>query len=1102
MADLVLRHVIEADDRLTPALAAIEERLASFAEAMAAAFSPTQAGIDTAALALEDVAASSGKAAEAIGGEATAATEAFSASVESATGSAVTGMGEVQGAAGEVATATVAAGQEGAAGLGALSDGVGGVTIHFNTAADAADFFREKSKAAADDATFSFTELNQSLELLEKGFHAITGAISGLFHGATDLVRAFGEDQAATIRFSNALELQGPITQELIGDYRNLAAIIGERFAFSGDAIERMGARVIAFGRLTREQTGSAIQAVATFARATETDLDSAGAQFGRVFARINDAVEGEQITLGRTGLAFRATGDAARDFATFVELAGGRFTKTAIEMAQGATAQFDRIADKWEDLKEDLGGKLFDAPATQALFKAVQDAIDDLIGAVHNLTATDIKEWVNGFIGVMTIAGSTVLALARGVDFLSSKLIDVANLPTTFKLDNVITELKAVTNEAVALDDQIAQVKATIADLSSAPDPWGAQKASITEQTVVLNALIEQVDRLKVRSRELEAEATGLEDALLPAVNAQRFLESIDDALMKAQTQITNFRVSMADDFQGPPAPRDLIGDMQGPPMFDVEASRAAVDGYGAAGSASVDYSRKVEDARQRQLAFNDALGQMNLRAAVPFRNVSADFISDVLKGEKGFRDAFSDLGRNLKNSFIDSFTEGLTDQLFKGLGLDTIAGQLFGGGIKTEQGGIAGGTMGAVPKLFGGLFGRDSEDVAAPLKDAGADLTSAAADVAKGGKDVTAAASKGVSTASTTISSSTTNILISLLTPMTAGQVTIGSSILTPIITLGTVMESAAATVFSAITFMVIPVVGQVSAPTAIAVIVGICGLILTAAYGVAVAVAEEVNIAAVAVTIPTAFVINLEGVRVMGVAGVVQGILITSLDEAKFSSVVGGVFIAHISNAEFTGQVIGAPGGGGGGGGLFGKIGGKIRDKLGFAEGGITTSPIFSLNVAGERGREVIAPLSQLPGLLFPMFARLFEQAITLNVTMPAVRGIPAMHGPGVTTPRMTTPGESLSRNAFDEATMRRPGGGIGATINKIEINLQVDSSVFDDEAQARKLGERVTTLLGERISRSLKARGIPVDQPSGVVVDSSSLLFHRKRRKDNV
>jgi hypothetical protein len=197
---------------------------------------------------------------------------------------------------------------------------------------------------------------------------------------ASDYIKAFAEEEAATARLTAALQGQGLLTTETIANYAAMAEQFQATTRYSDDAITAAQTALTTIGKLGPEQMAPAIQAAVNLAARLGIGLPEAAQKMAVVIG--SDGAKLGTLKKYLTDVELKGK-DASEIIAIFNSKFGGA-AAADMETTEGKLAALN---NKFDDFKGKVGGALAEAltPFLEA-FTSLSPKVQTLILGVGGL--------------------------------------------------------------------------------------------------------------------------------------------------------------------------------------------------------------------------------------------------------------------------------------------------------------------------------------------------------------------------------------------------------------------------------------------------------------------------------------------------------------------------------------------------------------------------------------------------------------------------------------------------------------------------------------------------------------------------------------------
>src|SRR3990167_9186499 len=244
--------------------------------------------------------------------------------------------------------------------------------------------------------------------------HATMATVRAAWRALTEFVgssiRAYAEQEAATVKLTQALRSQGSFTPQLSRHYQDLAASFQQTTVFGDELLLEMTALLTQIGNVGPRQMRAALQASTALAAGLGIDLRAATLLVGKAFA-------GETGSLSRYGIVVNEADRKVRGVTAVLDALHDKFGGQAQAAIQGYTGRTQQLANTWGDVKEQIGEAIVTLPLFEASLRALHDATQRSADDTTKLS----RAW--------DLVGKTdATGLLKGVDALN-QLADAANV-------------------------------------------------------------------------------------------------------------------------------------------------------------------------------------------------------------------------------------------------------------------------------------------------------------------------------------------------------------------------------------------------------------------------------------------------------------------------------------------------------------------------------------------------------------------------------------------------------------------------------------------------------------------------------------------------
>ena len=207
---------------------------------------------------------------------------------------------------------------------------------------------------ARDQASKKFGKIGQATAGLSKHFGGLKTAIAGalgtaaLIRFGKDVMAAYGRQEAAVKKLSDALGTVGVVTKAAMADMQKWAASIQQQTTIGDEAVLEMAAMGAAMGKLTGEGLQKATVAAIGLSRRLSIDTIAA-------MRLVSRAALGDTGSLKRYGIVLDMTSTTQQKFNELLKIGADAFV-----LAQGETNTFtgrvEQLKNTVGDIKEQIG--------------------------------------------------------------------------------------------------------------------------------------------------------------------------------------------------------------------------------------------------------------------------------------------------------------------------------------------------------------------------------------------------------------------------------------------------------------------------------------------------------------------------------------------------------------------------------------------------------------------------------------------------------------------------------------------------------------------------------------------------------------------------
>jgi hypothetical protein len=296
-----------------------------------------------------------------------------------------------------------------------------------------ADDFKKVMGQAQTDLKSS----NESMISGIKGFAlAAAAALAGLGAFLKSSLDAYGQNQVAVAKLTNALQNQGIASQSLMDHLTGLAEAIQNQTGISHDAIVNAEALATTFG-IQGKAMDDVITAATNMSAVLGIDVQQAVMLLGKAF-------EGHTTMLSRYGIIVNSHIDTQKRFASVMDQVNARFGGAAAAQADTYTGKINIMEGAFNDLKEAIGG-LISGPAG-SLISFITSTIRSLSDFLKM-----VNETTSGWHSFALIIGTVVLG---SFNFLMQTILGLISA-----LTGLLSKIPLIGTAFLAMQSQIKGV-------------------------------------------------------------------------------------------------------------------------------------------------------------------------------------------------------------------------------------------------------------------------------------------------------------------------------------------------------------------------------------------------------------------------------------------------------------------------------------------------------------------------------------------------------------------------------------------------------------------------------------------------------------------
>lgn len=517
------------------------------------------------------------------------------------------------------------------------------------------------------------TGINQSLELINKGWGVVTGAVNGVIGAVKEYIQLADIQRAAEIRLATAMKQRGDFTSEAFEELKAYASELQGLTVIGDEATLGMMSQLRVLG-VNTSQMKEAARATIGLAEVTGS-LESATVLVAKAYG-------GKVEALKKVGIEAKNTKDAIAQATGLFALAEAR--------ASTFMGRITQLTNAWGDLKENIGFIVLNSSAIRSIIETLTRFVGD-IGSFDSTRATMMFDrFLRWFAGqaawlleaMQKIGEEIALAFSKAEDAIT-RLNDAARVAER----PVASFAKAVGRE--------------LADLGSK----------------MLEGL--EASRGVTYSRAVALKQTLTEQVQEPAVRTKTAIDELVDSLRA----LAGAPAAVADDIANIPRPPKPKGQPRAPREIEVPERGFAPSVRGD----SIDVDYLIAQARADSELLRGVPTQAELDAAVrrgqqATKRIQAEVFDPyrmMLDQEMKELQALDDIMTGIAQSFVGTLSSAFS-QMFADLvsGQKTFLESLssFFGGIMVQMGsllvqlgtaGVLAGSLGSVIPALAAITG-----------------------------------------------------------------------------------------------------------------------------------------------------------------------------------------------------------------------------------------------------------------------------------------------------------------------------------------------------------------------------------------------------------
>ena len=215
------------------------------------------------------------------------------------------------------------------------------------------------------------TGVDGGLSKMLGGFKVQLAAVGAALGGVFTVKEAVGaaiEQESAVQKLNAALRINGAFSQQASNDLVSFADSLSRVTGVADDVIVKGEGLIATLSGLSGQALKNATQASLDLSAALGIDVDSA-------FNLVGKAATGNVEALGRYGIRIKSTGDAAKDFATALDLIEKKFGGFAGVMSGTFEGSLARARNGFGEILESIGNVIVKSPTMVMLINKIADA-------------------------------------------------------------------------------------------------------------------------------------------------------------------------------------------------------------------------------------------------------------------------------------------------------------------------------------------------------------------------------------------------------------------------------------------------------------------------------------------------------------------------------------------------------------------------------------------------------------------------------------------------------------------------------------------------------------------------------------------------------
>lgn len=441
-----------------------------------------------------------------------------------------------------------------------------------NRISDAVENVGDEAKQTSDKGSKSFEQfaisavsLNQSIELVKKGFSLLETAISGPIKAFNSLVQvsfamvdAYDEHASAVAQLVQSMANQGAATGQNIKEWEQWAAAVEEATTVSQATVLKLASQAGAVVGFTEEMK-TAVELAIDVAAAADRSV-------GEALGAITRATQSGSFELARFGVTVLKAEDELGRLKEILQITGAAFGG----FAEAAANPIDRVRNDFRNLKIAIGETILATPEFTGFLDGLREEVKLVTDFIKSNSADAAAVFGTVFQGAFAAAELSVAGILTAFEAVTKVIQGALNVMESFGLVDLSTPLEI----------QLAQVTDA---LFAAEQAAGGMAREITKlgSTEVVGVF----DDLKKSVDAIFGSGDFTKQGSLPGSTALKSLEEID--LDSVISNLETFQESLE-------AARDMMFAFQSVPGAQKFIEK--MDGLDAAATLFIDLSKAID--------------------------------------------------------------------------------------------------------------------------------------------------------------------------------------------------------------------------------------------------------------------------------------------------------------------------------------------------------------------------------------------------------------------------------------------------------------------------------------------------------------------------